>query len=425
MSLSLNNKSNKESAVYSKIHTFITQTKKNQKGAILLVILAISSVVIPLVQGVWLDSQIEYKFTRYRMNELQARYNAKAGMSLSLLRVYIAKGVEQSVSGQLESITRPLLDKIWSFPFIWPIPTTDDLLANQRQDIQNSANQSFLKGTYITSILPEDGRLNINDLSSPLIALNDLTRRALFNLLLNLSQDNTELEDEYETYDLEEILNNLSDWTDLDNNSQNGGQEDRLEPGKIPPNRSFISVDEIKKVPGVTLDIFKMLTPYITVYGGKSLNINYASMEILQALNIPETIIDQILIRTQSESLEYSPFLTDTDFCEFMNDWGSSFCDGLREDYKTLEMLSFSHPTAFLIKSTGKYRGSEIHLEALLYDISAPGLKYQKIRHYQMQKEREPESESELKEATQTSTSQSDKTSSQKKRLLTTHIKNL
>ena len=287
----------------NKIHTLTTQIKKNQKGAILLVILAISSIVIPLVQGVWLDSQVEYKFTRYRMNALQARYNAKSGIGLSFLRIYIAKGIEQSSSGKWESITRPILDKIWSFSFVWPIPITDGLLENQKQTIQNSMKQSFLKGTYTTSILPENGRLNINDLSSPLNASKDFTRKVLFNLLLNPSQDNTDLKDNYEASDFEEILNNLSDWTDLDNDSQNGGQEDRLEPDKIPPNRSFISVDEIKKVPGITLDIFKILKPYITVYGGKSLNINYSSKEILQALNISENIIDQILLRTQSDSL--------------------------------------------------------------------------------------------------------------------------
>ena len=389
--------------------------KNRQNGAILLVILAISAVVLPLVQGVWLDSQMEYKFTRYRINKLQARYNAQAGMSLSLLRVYIAKGIEHSAAGKWETITRPMLDKIWSFPFLWPIPLTGNLLTSQKQDIQNSTNQSFLKGAYTTSILPEDGRLNINDLSSPLNAPNDLTRRVLFNLMLNLSQENPDLKDEYETYDFEEILNNLSDWTDLDNNSQNGGQEDRLEPGKIPPNRSFISVDEIKKVPSVTLELFKMLKPHMTAYGGKSLNINYASREVLQALNIPETIIDQILLRTQSESPEYSPFLTSKDFCEFMNDWGSSFCEGLTEAYNTLDFLSFSHPTSFLLTSTGTYKGSVIHLEALLYDISAAGLRYQKIRHYQRQKEKEQELGSQPQDVAKTSTSPSGKTPSPKK----------
>ena len=63
------------------------QTKN--KGAALLIVLAVSAIVIPLIQGIWMDTQVEYQFNRYRMNELQARYNAKSGMALSLLRVYI------------------------------------------------------------------------------------------------------------------------------------------------------------------------------------------------------------------------------------------------------------------------------------------------------------------------------------------------
>ena len=52
--------------------------KRRQSGADLFVILSIAAILIPLIQGIWLDTQVEYKFSRYRMNELQARYNAKS-----------------------------------------------------------------------------------------------------------------------------------------------------------------------------------------------------------------------------------------------------------------------------------------------------------------------------------------------------------
>ena len=363
---------------------------KGQRGAVLLVVLAVSAIVIPLIQGVWMDSQVEYRFSRYRMNELQARYNAKSGISLSLLRISVFKGLEQSLSGQKwASLIRPFLDTAWSFPFMWPLPLPEEMLENEREEIQNITNQSFFKGVYMTSILPEDGLLDVNDLSSSLNSLRSFTYEALLNLLMNALEKKPELQDKYDQKDFERALNNLSDWTDLDNDSQNEGSEDLLEEGKKPLNRSFISVEEIKKVPGITLEIFEILSPHITVYGAKALNINYSSMEILQALNIPEDLAEQILSRTKKGSDYYNPFLTQKDFCDFMDQLAFSFCEGIKESYDTLDILSFGYPMAFRIKSSGEYRKKFVHLEALLYDLSSVALHYQKSRYYQIQREKQ------------------------------------
>ena len=357
----------------------------------MLVILAVSAIIIPMIQGVWLDSQLEYQFNRYRMNQLQARYNAKSGVGLSLLRIYIFKGVEKSLSGQWLSITRPLLDQLWVFPFFWPFSASEELLESENQDLQIITKQSFLKGAYRASIFPEDGLLDVNDLSSPLTPLREFTYKSLFNLLLNSMEERKELKDKYGAKVLEEILNNLSDWTDLDNDSQNGGSENLLEDGKKPLNRSFISIEEIKKVPGVTMEIFEILKPHITVYGAKSLNINYTSKEILQALKIPEDLADQILFRTQMNSDHYNPFLNQEAFCDFMEKMNFSFCEELNDQYKTLEVLRFGYPIAFRIKSSGEYKGNIAKLETLIYDLSPMALNYQKFLYHEKQRQKQEE----------------------------------
>ena len=327
-------------SVYKKI--------KGQAGAVLLVVLAVSAIIIPLIQGIWMDSQVEYRFSRYRMNELQARYNAQSGIGLSLLRIGIFKGMENTLSGQKwASLVRPFLDTAWSFSFMWPLSLPEELLRSEKEEIQNLMKQSFVQGAYTTSILPEDGLLDVNELSSPLVSLRDFTYEALLNLLLNALEKKPELKDKYEQNDFIKILNNLSDWTDLDNESQNGGDENLLEEGKEPLNRSFVSVEEIKKVPGMDLEIFEILKAHITVYGAKALNINYSSLEILEALNIPETVVEQILSRTKNDSAYYAPFLTQKDFCNFMDQLNFSFCEGLKESYDTLDILSFGYPMAF------------------------------------------------------------------------------
>ena len=364
--------------------------KKKQSGAALLVVLAVSSLLIPLIQGLWLDTQVEYNFSRYRMSELQARYNAKAGMNLNLLRLYIFKGAAQSIpEGQFSSIVRPLLDKVWSFPFVWPFPTSEGLLGSEKEEIQSLMKDSFLRGSYAGSLQPQDGLFDINDLSSPLPFLREFTYEGLFNLLLNAIEDESSLEEKYEEKDLRELLNNLSDWTDLDNQSQNGGEETRQEEGKTPLNRSFLSLEEIRKTPKVNVEMYQILKPHITLYGSKALNINYASREVLRALDIPETLIEEILSRTQANSEFYAPFLNQKDFCDFMLKFNFSFCENLKDRYGTLDVLTFDYPLSFQIRSSGGYKGEIVELSALLYDLSSLASNYQKSRYYEIQRQKE------------------------------------
>ncbi len=357
-----------------------------RRGAALLIILAVSAIIIPLMYGAWMDSQVSYQFNRYRMNELRARYSAQSGLALSLLRVYVFKGIEESVPETWRAQARPLLDKVWTFPLAWPFAPDPDFLESDKQDINKIKSQSFLKGSYISSIAPEDGRLDINDLSSPLPYLREFVYSSLLNLLSSAVQKDKKLRDKYDTGDLEEILNNLSDWTDLDNNSQNGGSEELLEEGKKPLNRSFASVEEIRKTPRMEEEIFEILHPHITVYGTKALNINYASEEILRALGFSEDLAEQIMSRTALRSDHYSPFLSHKDFCDFVNERGLPFCEGLKEQWETLDMLSFGFPMAFRIKSRGEHKGQMVNLEALLYDMSSSLLLYQKFHHAEEQR---------------------------------------
>ena len=353
--------------------------KKRERGAVLLVILAVASMILPLVQAVWLDSKIEREFNRYRMNELQARYNAQSGLGLSLLRIYIFKGIEKTISGSWDSVARPLLDRIWLFPFVWPMAPPEEWLEGDKQNLQGYADRSFLKGAYGLSIAPEDRLLDLNSLSSAFEPLRNFTYEALFQLLLSAQERSPELKDKYQPKDFARILNNLSDWTDEDSQSQNGGSEELVEEGQLPLNRSFISVEEIKKVPGLSREIYDILEPHVTVHGAGALNINYASKDILRALNIPENFVESILSRTQITSEYYDPYLSQKAFCDEMDKLGSAFCETVKNSYETLDLLNFGYPVAFRIKSSGEYKGRLAELEALLYDLSSSALNYQKF----------------------------------------------
>lgn len=350
--------------------SFLYKIYKQKSGAALLVILAVSALIIPLIQRTSEDSFLNYKLSRHLVHKTQARLNAEAGLNLALLRLYIFKGADKSLPEVWRNQSKTFLDQIWRLPFMWPFSTHENLLESEISALEEIKQSSFLKGSYKVFIEPEDGRLDVNDLSSPLEFLKNFTYSTLLNLLYLEVQKDERLKEKYPLKKLEEILNNMSDWTDLDNRSQNGGSEDEIEGDKKPLNRSFISPEEIKKVPGMDEVLYRFLEPYITTYGAKSLNINYVKAPVLSAMGLPPDALDQILQRTQVGSEYYQPFSSLTDFCDFSENQGYNICNELIEDYESLDMLSFGSVSAFRIKSIGGYRSQEVQMTALLYDLS-------------------------------------------------------
>jgi hypothetical protein len=63
----------------------------------------------------------------------------------------------------------------------------------------------------------------------------------------------------------------------------------------------FVSLEEIKEVPGVTEDIYRAVQPYLTVYGSGKVNVNTASPEVLTALGMPPAIVGRIEILRGTE----------------------------------------------------------------------------------------------------------------------------
>ena len=154
----------------------------------------------------------------------------------------------------------------------------------------------------------------------------------------------------YDSGDFQDLLNNLADWVDPDNKSRSGGSEETLEEGKYPLNRSFLVLEEIKKTPGMTEEIYRVLKPHITVYGIKGLNINYVGKDVLLALDLSEDLVRDILSRIQRGGEFYKPFVDLKSFCTYLSERGSPLCANLEERFETLNMLKFNTALHFRIQ---------------------------------------------------------------------------
>ena len=344
-----------------------------RKGAALITVLALSALIATILPLFLSDIRLEYAESRNALNRLRAEYNARSAVELSLLRLLLYKEGQKVLEKNTGlPLVRNLLDMIWRAPVVWPPPVPEDLLESEKREIRALIKESFIRGSYLAQIQPEDGKPDVNDLSDALEPLQLFTRDILSNLLLR------EEEMDYTEEEALQALNNLADGTDLDRESRDGGWEETPE-GFPFPDRSFIFKGEVSNMPGITEPLWTALKPHITVYGSKGLNINYTTAPLLTALGLSEELTEEILTRTRPESEFYKPFQSTKEFCEWLMKRGADVCNPLEQRYHTTEVLNFSSPFNFRIQAGGRFQSSRSRVESLVYDVNRVTARYQAL----------------------------------------------
>ena len=280
---------------------YFSGIRRQQGMAVILVISTILFIVLVIQETVF-ETQVEHRSARAELNDLRSYYAAKSGVEIALLRIKAYRKVT-SISHVQMGIFRSYIDMMWRFPFHWPLAVKgiDKLPADKNVTVEGS----LMQAQYRTKLTPTAGRLDINDLASPLPSLRQWTFNVLFRLILQLRQEQEDLKEEMSESDIANVLNNIKDWVDRDTyvgDNKMSSEAALYTKGNSPPNRSFINKEELRRVKGMSNFLYKMIEPFITVYGEKGLNINMASVQLIRALHneFPSTLAQEIVQQTQN-----------------------------------------------------------------------------------------------------------------------------
>ncbi len=305
------------------VYSFSLLKRNQEKGMALIMVLSTVVFIILLIQETVFETQIEYRSAISEMNSLRAYHAAKAGMEVNILRVKTYIKITKSHTQSINQF-RSYVDLIWQFPFQWPPFAPEGLDNIQTDELNKIKKNSFMQNQFVTSIKPETSRIDINDLASPIPSLRKWTFNMLYSLIFILRVKDKELEEEVSDQNIVDILNNIKDWVDRDTQQGELGvsEGDLYKQEGLPPNRSFIGPGELRQVAGMSDMLYTALTPFITVYGEKGLNVNTASLELLQALHeeFPEELAQEIVELTSNP---VSPFVfTKKTFMAFLAERG-------------------------------------------------------------------------------------------------------
>ncbi|NCN95667.1 MAG: general secretion pathway protein GspK [Bdellovibrionales bacterium] len=349
----------------------------NQRGVALLMALMALTMLIWISVELSYDTSVDYVVASNEVNEVKAFYAAKAGVELSLLRIHLYKVAMQTLGGQLGSQAK-ILDTIWSFPMMWPPQVPEDAKVTEvdKSLINKTVGESLMEAQYATSITSEGGRIDINDLGSEIKSLAEGTKQQLLKIFKSEIEKNEDFGREYSGFNFEELLNNIADYVDEGTEGRNGGDErsqyrdiDLSDDVEVyPPNRSFITLDELNMVAGMNDDFFKVLQPRITVYGVKGFNVNHATKEMYMALDptMTEEAVNAVIKRIGDPN-EGGPFPSEDCKKSFLD-----FVSGFGVDTRALEEDSLpficDSEVNFRIVSDGVALRSRKTITAITYD---------------------------------------------------------
>jgi type II secretory pathway component PulK len=96
------------------------------------------------------------------------------------------------------------------------------------------------------------------------------------------------------------LAQSIVDWRDQDDISRTKGAErdDYVKAGllRLPTNQPFRDIEELLDVKGMTPEIFGLVSPYLTTYGGGQVNLNSAPVPVLRVLpGMTDEIVANIL----------------------------------------------------------------------------------------------------------------------------------
>lgn len=343
--------------------------RSNRGIAIITAILALAFLTY-LATEVTYDATVEYAVNSQGLKRLKAYYAARAGVEVSLLRIKAYQQAAQQLGA--EAAASPMVNLIWQFPLQWPLVLPDanvNLSLSDKEALNESKEGTFFDATFDTQISDEGSKIDLNDLVSPSRILKENARRQLLNVFLQEIESNRRFEAKYRNYRFEELINQIADFMSSQRMSLNGGDKmaaySNTEYQGYPPNRNFRTLSELRVLPLMEEDFFRLLENRVTIFGLKGINPNTATKEVLMSLDVGITaeIADRLIQRRNTQA-EGGPYRNPQDF------WTSVQAFGARLNANPDEIPIVTEPlNSFRIKSTGVYGNVRAQIEVIVVDF--------------------------------------------------------
>jgi type II secretory pathway component PulK len=296
---------------------------RDSSGIALFMVIAAVSVLAILVTEFTYIAQVSQMIAFGGLDQTQAHYLAKSGLKISLLRLKAyqqVKTLANSLGGGagIPGVPKSLLEKIWSFPFFYPIPTNiPGMSINEKEAIEKFTKESGFEGKFSALIESESSKYNLNLLlggyapsatpvaspspnTSPVPPQNPNPQaqapnpNASFNpqdaqvslydylnaLWLQKLDVDPDFASMYRDLRLGDLVDGIAGWADRTHERRMSASQDKVPPKKAP----FYSVSELHMVPMMDDELYQLFAPNLTASTTSGININTMQEATLRAI---------------------------------------------------------------------------------------------------------------------------------------------
>jgi general secretion pathway protein K len=336
-----------------------------------MMVIAAVSVLSILVTEFTYVAQINQKIAFDGLDQVQAHYLAKSGLKLSLLRLKAYANVKNFIKGMGggadKMVPKGLVDKVWSFPFFYPIPTDiPGMTPSDKEKVQKFQKASNLAGKFSSIIESESGRYNLNLLLASFVpaaptatpsptggatpspntpgtsnpnpnpspsptesqkpfdpqAARDSLATYLQTLFNNKAESDPDFAADYrDTHLIEDLVDSIAGWADHSYERKNQGLD------FVPKRAPFYSVSELHMIPGMDDQLYDLFAPNLTVSRTPGVNVNTMNESTLRAL-LPGPLVKEEVeefFKFRDSQEEDNAFKSEDDFFKYLKEKFSGF----------------------------------------------------------------------------------------------------
>jgi type II secretory pathway component PulK len=337
-----------------KIFKELYHIQKNQDGIALMMVITAIVLLTTIMITFSFDSNVN-KIKAYNIEDKgQAKLTAESGLQMAMARLRLYKEAFNYLekNDAAKSFATPeVINSIWNFPFIYPIPVSKKMNQIQKDAINKFKENTFLQGNLKLTINNISNKINLNLLRVSLLAQaeasqttqtnddkdktaqdeNEFGVEAQITRSLKFSIERESLTDDvfqskYFGLDPTILVNvikvNISDPDSLQDDGGAGAQFDQI--ASTPKQAPFSIMSEMYTLPGWDDDLVKLVKGEFTVHGSIMIDLNKITDKMLRLL-IPiitdEEVKEFFEYKDEPENPKY--FNTKEDFKRYIVEIGN------------------------------------------------------------------------------------------------------
>ncbi len=352
------------------------KTLRSQKGIAMLMALMTMTVLGILVAELVYQTEVYHRVVFGQVDQLRAKYLAKAGIKLALLQLQAAQKAKdkiKSLGADKDASMSSLSDRIWQTPIILPPPVPKELTEVDKDNIKTFVDSLELNGRIAITISGEAQKMNLNSMvwmpDSPasstkpnipptpqptnpwgkggdpvggnsgsssqqaskdemLKSQRQLLRDTIDSMIQNKKQEDDTFREKYQNLNTDVLMGNLLAWMDPNTpmDGDNRNKEDyysRLPNPYSPKNAPLSSLSELYMVKGFDDTLVSLFADNFTTLSTSGININTMNATLLRSL-LPalspgdaEKVIDR-----RNDLTKGGPYTSLDDFWNYLNTFG-------------------------------------------------------------------------------------------------------